>query len=212
MYLDTDQQQPSDGGVGGHCGNSGGHGNENSDGGGGGGSHDLPQTPSSSGGGSSSSGDNGDDDPNKKPPIHKPQEPTEVESKEEENNDDDSQSQPSCKGQMVTNPLQPPPMSHQISDPSRRHGDSVMVDQPCSNSWTSSPYKSFEHSEQLRMCPLEEKVVIHEPTNDEQLLQSAASIGEEQLNLELSSVVSATEEILDQVIQAVVLVYIKIVE
>ena len=196
MHLDTDQQQPSDGGVGGHNGKSGGNGNENPDGGGG--SQDMPQAPSSSGSGSSSSGDNGDDDPNKKPPTHKTQEPTEVESKEE-TNDDNSQSQSKRKGHMVTNKLQPLASTQQIGT-SRDQGSSVIPEQLCSNSWMPPSYKNFEYSGQSRMCPLEERLAIHESTNDEQQLPpSAASIGEEQLNLEYSSVTSSAG-ILDQVI------------
>ena len=208
LYLDTytDQSQPSDGGVGGqsNSNNGGGHSNERS-GDGGGGSRDLPQTPSSRGGGSSSSGDNGGDDPNKKRPTRdKPQELMEVESKEEETVEDDEPK----SDEMVTNWLQPPSAElPQFSDPSRHvHQGSSVMSAVCNNPWASSSHaavKSFEHSEQLRMCPLDETVVIHEVTNDEgqppqQQPQSAASIGEEQLNLELSSVTS-TEGILDQV-------------
>ena len=129
-----------------------------------------------------------------------------VESKEEETIEDDESS--SYKDEMVTTQLQPlPERLPQFSD-TRRHihqGGSV-VPAVCSNPWASSSHasvKSFEHSEQLRMCPLDETAVIHEASNDEgqpqqQLPQSAASIGEEQLNLELSSITN-TEEILDQV-------------
>ena len=198
MRLGTDQQQPSDGGVGGRNSKSSGNGNENPDREGGGGSQDMPQAPSSSGGGSSSGGDNGDDDPSKKPPTHKTQEPTEVESKEE-TNDDDSQSQSKRKDHMVTNRLQPLASTQQIGT-LRDQGSSVIPEQLCSNSLTPPSYKSFEYSGQSRMCTLEERLVIHESTNDEQQLPpSAASIGEEQLNLEYSSVTSSAG-ILDQVI------------
>lgn len=199
MYLGTDQQQPSDGGVGGNNSKSGDHGNENPDREGGGGSQDMPQAPSSSGGASSSGGDKGDDDPNKKPPTHKTQEPTEVESKEE-TNDDDSQSQSKRKGHMVTNRLQPFARTQEIDDTNREQRSSVIPEQLCSNSWMPPSYKNFEYSGQSRMCPLEERLAIHESTNDEQQLPpSAASIGEEQLNLEYSSVTSSAG-ILDQVI------------
>ena len=134
-----------------------------------------------------------------------------MESKEEEGNDDSSESQSNRKGQMVTNQLQPGIRPPQAIATSRRHGDSVMLQQQCSNTWTSSPYKGFEHSDQLRTCPVEEKAVIHEPTNDEQqpqqVLQSAASIGEEQLNLDHVTVASTDNDgILEQVIQTLQLV------
>ena len=215
LYLDTDQQPSDGGGVGGHSttGNSGGHSNGNSDGGGG--SRDPPQAPSSGSGGSSSSGDNGDDDPNKRPPrpVYKAEEPTEVESKEEESNDDNSQSESSRKGQMVTNQLHPGIRPSQTIATNRRHGGSVMMEQQYSNTWMSSPYKGFEHSDQLRMCPAE-KTAIHVSTNDEQqpqqLPQSAVSVGEEQLNLDLISVASTDNEgILEQVMQTLLLVHMK---
>ena len=215
LYLDTDQQPSDGGGVGGHSttGNSGGHSNGNSDGGG---SRDPPQAPSLGGGGSSSSGDNGDDDPNKRPPrpVYKAEEPTEVESKEEESNDDNSQSESSRKGQMVTNQLQPGIRPSQTIATNRRHGGSVMMEQQYSNTWMSSPYKGFEHSDQLRMCPAEEKTAIHVSTNDEQqpqqLPQSAVSVGEEQLNIDLISVASTDNEgILEQVMQTLLLVHMK---
>ena len=80
------------------------------------------------------------------------------------------------------------------------------------------------------MCPLKDRVVIHDAsrrvshqptmlihvsTNDEQQPQqwpqSATSIGEEQLNLDLISVASTDNEgILEQVILALLLVYIYI--
>ena len=86
-----------------------------------------------------------------------------------------------------------------------------MLQQQSSNTWMSSPYKGFEHSDQLRTCPAEEKAIIHELTNDEQQpqqLQSAGSVGEEQLNLDLISVASTDNEgVLEQVIQTLQLVY-----
>jgi len=216
LFLDENQQQqqPCDGGIGSqNSDHGGGNGNENSDPGeGGGGSSDLPQAPSSGGSGSSSSGDNGDDDdPNKRRPTYDIQESTEVESKEEESNEDDDGLQSSShKGQMVTNPLQSALRSHVqwTSDTNRQHqGSSIVPDhEMCSNLQGSSLYasvKSFAHSEQLSMCPLNEKIVVHESPIDEQPQQppqSAASIEEEQLSLELSSGASTSEEgILDEV-------------
>ena len=113
---------------------------------------------------------------------------------------------------MVTNQLQPGIRPPQAIDISRRHGDSLMLQQQSSNTWMSSPYKGFEHSDQLRTCPAEEKATIHELTNDEQQpqqpLQSAASVGEEQLNLDLISMASTDNEgVLEQVIQTLQLVY-----
>ena len=62
----------------------------------------------------------------------------------------------------------------------------------------------------------EPTMLIHEPTNEQQpqqLPQSAASIGEEQLNLDLISVASTDNEgILEQVILALLLVYIYEIE
>ena len=211
--LDTygGQSQPSDGGVGGHgnTNNGGGRSNNERSGEDRGGSRDPPQAPSSRGGGSSSSGDNGGDDPNKKRPTRdKAKELMEVESKEEETSEND-ESQASNKGEMVTNKLPPPPPGGrpQLTDANRHmHQGSSVVTTVCSNPWSSSSHaslKSFEQSEQLRMCPLEE-MVVHEVSNDEgqsqqqQQPQSAASIGEEQLNLELFNS-PATGGILDQV-------------
>ena len=201
------QLQPSDGGIGGHGNtNGGGHSNNERSGEDRGGSRDPPQAPSSRGGGSSSSGDNGGDDPNKKRPTRdKAEELMEVESKEEETNEDESQS--SDKNEMVTTKFQPPPGGQpQLTDANRHmHQGSSVVTTVCTNPWSSSSHaslKSFEQSQQLRMCPWEE-MVVHKVSNDEgqpqqQQPQSAASIGEEQLNLELFNV-PATEGILDQV-------------
>ena len=188
---------------------------------GGGGSRDPPQASSSRAGGSSSSGDNGGDDPNKKRPTRdKAEELMEVESKEEETSEDD-EPQSSSKDELVTNQLQLPPGGQpQVIDANRHmHQGSSVVATVCSNPGMSSSsslhasLKSFDQSEQLRMCPLDETTVIHEATNDEterqpqqQLPQSATSIGEEQLNLELSSA-PATEGILDQVQYLVLIVY-----
>ena len=216
-------QQPCDGGTGGQSGTGRVSGKPDK----GGGSHDVPQASFSSGGDSSSSGDNGDDDPNKKPHFHKSREPKEIDSEEEESDDDiQAHSTVSGKGQMVANPLQPPARHTEIKGTTRDQGNTDMLQRQCSNFWTSSPYKSFEHSEHFSMCPLKEKVVIqdqsrvlHQPmtliyesTNDEQqpqqLLQSAGSIGEEQLNLDLISVASTDNEgILEQVIQTFLLPY-----
>ena len=204
-------QPPCDGGVGGQSGTS--RGSRKSDEGGVSRAHDTPQAPFSSGGDSSSSG--GDDDPNKKPHFHKSREPKEIDNEEEESEDEESDddvqahSTVSGKDQMVANPLQPPARNPAVAGTIRDHTN--VFQRQCSNSWTSSPYKSFEHSEHLSMCPLKEKVVIydasraqqpmtliHESTNDEQqpqqLLQSAASLGEEQLNLDLITVASTDNE------------------
>ena len=134
----------------------------------------------------------------------------EVESKEEETSEDD-EPQSSSKGELVTNKLQPPPGGQpQVIDANRHmdQGSSVVATVYSNPGMSSSSslhasLKSFDQSEQLRMCPLDEMTVIHEATSDEgqpqqQLLQSAASIGEELLNLELSGA-PATEGILDQV-------------
>ena len=207
-----DQPQPSDGGLGGQS-SGGGYSNEKSSEGGGG-SRDPPQAPSSRGGSSSSSGgDNGGDDPNKKRPINnEPLDATEVESKEEEGenieDNDDSQTRISHKDQMVTNQLQQQLPANQMPFSGMRHipqGTSVMPSGLCSNPWMSSSaaaVKSFVPAEPLNICQLEEKEVIHEATDEEphsqQAPQSAASVGEEQLNFGLSSV-TATEGILEKV-------------
>ena len=203
LVLGTDQPQPSDGGLGGQN-NGGGHSNEKSSEVGG--SHDPPQAPSSRGGSSSSSGgDNGGDDPNRKRPTNsEPPDGTLVESKEEEgkNTEDDDDNE------MVVHhlPQQPPANVMPLSGMRDIHqGASVMSSGLCSNPWMSSSsaaVKSFVSGEQLKICQPEEKEAIHEGTDEEpqphQPPQSAASIGEEQLDFEFSSVTTG-EGILEQV-------------